>query len=224
MPDVGRKEESPMKNRTTATVQMVTAAMFAALTLLSTSVLKIQTPTFGYIHLGDGLVLLSGIFLGPVYGGLAAGLGSALSDLLGGYAVWVPGTFVIKYLTAAAAAALYRILSSRFAKKSSVSVPALLLGGIAGEAIMTIGYFLYNILIIVFSAGALTRAGMASAVTLSLTEIPFNLTQGFTGILLAVLLAPVLSRVRLLSSPPSSESGPSPEPSARQGGGHRLPE
>ena len=78
-----------MNKQSRSTERLVSAAMFAALTLLATSVLKIQTPTFGYIHLGDGLALLSGIFLGPVYGGLAAGLGSALSDLLGGYAVWV---------------------------------------------------------------------------------------------------------------------------------------
>ena len=72
-----------MKNKNSAASSvtlLVTTAMFAALTLLATSVLKIQTPTFGYIHLGDGLVLLAGIFLGPVFGGFAAGIGSALSE------------------------------------------------------------------------------------------------------------------------------------------------
>ena len=188
-----------MKNQTQDTRKLAAAAMFAALTFLATSVLKIQTPAFGYIHPGDGLVLLSGIFLGPVYGGLSAALGSSLSDLLGGYALWVPGTFAVKYLTAAAAAVLYQSISSRTAKKSSVSVPALILGGIAGEAIMVAGYFLYNILIIAFSAGTLTGAGLASAAALSLAEIPFNAVQGITGILLAVLLAPVLARIRMLS-------------------------
>lgn len=184
----------------TQTRQMVTAAMFAALTLLATSVLKIQTPTFGYVHLGDGFVLLSGIFLGPVYGGLAAGIGSAASDLLGGYAIWVPGTFVVKYLTAASAAALCRRLSSRHTGKGPVSVPSLIAGGIAGEALMTAGYFLYNILIVTFSAGSFTKAGLASAAALSFAEIPFNAVQGVTGVLLAVLLFPALARVRLLQS------------------------
>ena len=90
-----------------ATRQIVMTAMFAALTLLATFIIKIQTPTFGYIHLGDAFVLLSGFFLGPFLGGLAAGIGSALSDLLGGYAIWVPGTFVIKYFTAFVAAFVF---------------------------------------------------------------------------------------------------------------------
>lgn len=197
-----------MRNRTQTTQLLVTAAMFAALTLLATSVLKIQTPTFGYIHLGDGLVLLGGFFLGPVYGGLAAGIGSALSDLLGGYAAWVPGTFAIKYLTAAAASVLCRRLSSHLAKKGSVSIPALVVGGIAGEAIMVVGYFLYNILVVSFSAGELTGPGLASATALAVAGLPFNIVQGFTGILLATLLAPVLARIRLLPSlPPHTGAG-----------------
>ena len=83
------------KSNPTKTIAVT--AMFAALTLLATSVLKIPTPTMGYIHIGDAFVLLSGICLGPIYGGLAAGIGSALADLLGGYVAWVPGTFLIKF-------------------------------------------------------------------------------------------------------------------------------
>ncbi len=50
-----------MKN----TKKMVTAALLAAFTCIATMIIKIPTPTFGYIHLGDGLVLLCGIILGP---------------------------------------------------------------------------------------------------------------------------------------------------------------
>ncbi len=40
---------------------------------------QIPTPaTNGYVHLGDSLVLVSAWALGPVYGPLAAGIGSAL--------------------------------------------------------------------------------------------------------------------------------------------------
>ena len=177
--------------------RLVTTAMFAALTLLATSVLKIQTPAFGYIHLGDGLVLLAGIFLGPVYGGLAAGIGSALSDFLGGYAVWVPGTFVIKYLTAAAVSSVFRQISARFRRHTALSVPALITAGLAGEAVMISGYFLYNILIVVFMTGSPNGPGLLSAAVLSLSEIPFNAVQGACGILSASLLAPVLVRAHV---------------------------
>ena len=59
------------------------AALMAAMACVATMVIKIPIPaTGGYINLGDCIVLLSGIILGPVYGGIAAGLGSALADLL----------------------------------------------------------------------------------------------------------------------------------------------
>ena len=63
----------------------ITAALFAALTFAATMAVRIPTPgTSGYIHPGDALVILSGVILGPSSGFLAAGIGSALADLLGG--------------------------------------------------------------------------------------------------------------------------------------------
>ena len=76
-----------MKN----TKKLVLAALFAALACAATMVIRIPTfGTGGYIHPGDAIVILAGIFLGPVYGGLAAGIGSAMADLLGGYFLYVP--------------------------------------------------------------------------------------------------------------------------------------
>ena len=49
----------------------------------------------GYVNLGDCAVPLSAWILGPVYGGVAAGVGSMLADLLSGYAHYAPGTFLI---------------------------------------------------------------------------------------------------------------------------------
>ncbi|PKM95484.1 MAG: hypothetical protein CVU84_05300 [Firmicutes bacterium HGW-Firmicutes-1] len=73
-----------------------------ALVFLGTSFIKIPTPiTGGYIHLGDGFVLLSGLILGPVFGAFAAGMGSALADIMGGYVPWALPTFLIKGCMAA---------------------------------------------------------------------------------------------------------------------------
>lgn len=52
---------------------------------IATMIIKIPTPTFGYIHLGDGLVLLCGIILGPGIGALAAGIGTMFADIFSGY-------------------------------------------------------------------------------------------------------------------------------------------
>ena len=58
--------------------KLVTAALLAAMTCVATMIIKIPTPTFGYIHPGDGFVLLCGVVLGPLPGALAAGIGNFL--------------------------------------------------------------------------------------------------------------------------------------------------
>ena len=73
--------------------KLVLAALLAALTAVATMIIRIPTPTQGYIHLGDGMVLICGILLGPGLGALAAGIGSMMADLIGGYMAWVPGRF-----------------------------------------------------------------------------------------------------------------------------------
>ena len=68
--------------------KIVMAALFAALACVATMSIRIPTPgTNGYIHPGDAIVILSGVVLGPVWGLLAAGIGSAMADLLGGYCI-----------------------------------------------------------------------------------------------------------------------------------------
>lgn len=81
----------------------------------------------GYVNLGDCAVLMSAWVLGPLYGGAAAGIGSALADLLSGYAHYVPGTFAIKLVMAVAAALIFRA-----ATKKGLSASSVLLGQIAG--------------------------------------------------------------------------------------------
>ena len=68
--------------------KLILAALFAALSCVATMSIRIPTPgTGGYIHPGDAIVILSGVILGPVWGFFAGGIGSALSDLIGGYFV-----------------------------------------------------------------------------------------------------------------------------------------
>ena len=89
--------------------KIIMTALLAALACVATMSIRIPTPgTGGYIHPGDAIVILSGVILGPTYGFLAAGIGSCMSDLLGGYLNYVPVTFLIKGLVALFAALVYR--------------------------------------------------------------------------------------------------------------------
>ena len=61
------------------------------------------------VHFANSLCLLSGLLLGPVWGGTAAGLGSALYDVLfGGYSYEAVITFVSKFAMAWVTGILYQ--------------------------------------------------------------------------------------------------------------------
>lgn len=107
--------------------KIIMTALFAALACVATMSIRIPTPgTSGYIHPGDAIVILAGIILGPVYGMLAGGIGSALSDLIGGYFVYVPITLVIKGLVALVSGLIYQKMC-RSGKNRYIAV---ILGGI----------------------------------------------------------------------------------------------
>ena len=64
--------------------QLAVAGVMAALVFVMTYLPKVPVPiTGGYIHLGDGMIFLGAMLLGPV-GIASAAVGSALSDLVGG--------------------------------------------------------------------------------------------------------------------------------------------
>lgn len=121
------------------TRSLVWAALFTALTAVATLILiPVPSMTNGYVNAGDALVIVSAFLLGPGWGALAAGLGSALTDLAYGYFIYAPATLVIKGLMALAAGAVLRGLGKKRV------LPAAILAGIMAELIMISGYFLYE--------------------------------------------------------------------------------
>ncbi|MCI7135364.1 MAG: ECF transporter S component [Clostridiales bacterium] len=163
--------------------KLVLSAMFAALSCAATMVIQIPIAT-GYLNFGDGLCLLAGWILGPWYGFAAAGLGSALADLLAGYGAYVPATFVIKGLVALIAALLLRLVRTA----GMPAVWQLALSALPAEAAMVLGYFSFETLVLGETAAA------AAAV-------PNNLLQAAAGIVLAVLLEQAVCRVPGLMRP-----------------------
>lgn len=73
------------ERQTISTKKIVITALMAALTIVGSS-LRIMVPAdivgTSAFHLGNIMCALSGILLGPWLGGFAAGLGSALYDIL----------------------------------------------------------------------------------------------------------------------------------------------
>jgi len=103
--------------------------LFSALLVVATVVLRFPVPTFNlYFNLGEAIIYLTALLYGAVPGALIGGVGSALADIIGGYPVWAPITFIIKGLEG--------YIVGNFSKKNNYL--AVTLGGIT----MMAGYAL----------------------------------------------------------------------------------
>ena len=159
--------------------RLVLAALFTALTVVATMVIRVPSPLGGYANLGDTLVLLSAWVLGPVWGMAAGGIGSMLADLLG-YPPYAVATLVIKALMALLAGGIFRAMGRKGRR-----LVARLVGALAAEVVMVLGYFAFE--------GLFLGLGWSAAL-----NIPFNLVQGAVCLVAAVALAQVLERARAL--------------------------
>ena len=168
-----------MQDKKTKT--LVFSALFAALCCVTTLVPHIPTPlSGGYIHAGDALVILSAFALGPLWGALAAGLGSGLADVITGYMLYAPGTFAIKALMALIAGL---ILRGGVFKKPAVNA---FLASFAAELFMVAGYFVYEYWILGYGYGVIAN-------------VPMNAIQGAFGMVAgsALYLALPLEKLNL---------------------------
>jgi len=166
------------------TQKLVLTALFAALTCVATMIIRIPTPgTGGYVHPGDALIILSGIILGPLYGFLAAGLGSCLSDFLGGYFFYVPATFLIKGLVAL----LTALACQRLQHLPKGRTASVICGGVIDIVLVACGYFCFEHFFY----------GLAAA-----ASIPANIIQGTSGLVIALILSPALTKLPDLQQPP----------------------
>lgn len=164
----------------TSTFRIVLTALFAALICVATMLVQIPIPaTGGYANLGDGVILICAFLMNPLYAVIAAGLGSFLADILAGYVSYALGTLVIKAGVAMIAALLYRKLFA--SGRAGKMLFAMAVSGILAEAFMILGYFAYEALLLGLGMGAVGA-------------IIGNLGQGIVGVLVACVVAPVLTR------------------------------
>ena len=167
-----------MKNKN-ATQKLVIAALLAALTCVATMIIKIPSPLKGYMNLGDCVVLVSGWMLSPLYGFLAAGIGSALADLFSGYFIYAPVTFLIKGLMALAAWYIYKALHKKINSPASR-----IISGFIAEIIMILGYYIFE--------------GFMYGFIPSAVNIPANAVQGVAGVVIGCVLIKVLEKTKLV--------------------------
>lgn len=160
------------------TKKIVMASMLAALCCVATMIIKIPSPLEGYLNLGDCVVLLSGFMLSPLYGFLAAGIGSALADIFSGYVLYAPITFTIKGIMA-----LVAYFGFAFLQKRTGRATARIMSGICAEIIMLIGYYVFEGFMYGFVAAAV--------------NIPANAIQGLFGLVFGIILVRIFEKHKI---------------------------
>ena len=115
---------------------MCLSGIFSALVFVITAYLHIPTYN-GYVHCGDGFIFIAACILPMPYSIIVGVLGAMLADLLTGFAIWAPGSMIIKGLLA--------LLFSCKAKKIITTRNLIML--FPAALISAIGYYLYESLI-----------------------------------------------------------------------------
>lgn len=154
-----------------STREIVFTGLMTALVFIATFVPHIPIP-LGYAHLGDAVIFLLALLVPRRPALIAACLGSALADLLGGFALWAVPTIVIKY---GMAEIVYRIAPQGRAIGQGRIVTALLLSSLW----MAFAYTL---------VGAVLYDGLIAA----LTSTPGLIVEGIVNSVIALLLLPML--------------------------------
>ena len=152
---------------------MCISSVFAAIVFVVTAYLHIPTYN-GYVHVGDAFIFLAACLLPMPYAVGVGAIGAMLADVLTGYAIWAPGSIIIKAVTA--------MLFSFKAKKIITVRNVLML--IPATVICAGGYYFYEVIITGSFVGAL--AG-----------IPGSLIQSATSGIVFILVGVAMDKMNL---------------------------
>ncbi len=158
---------------------MCLAGIFTAMVFVFTAYLHIPSHT-GYTHVGDGFIYLAACLLPMPYAVFVGAAGALLADCLTGYAIWAPGSVIIKTVAV--------LLFSRKNQKIFCLRNALAL--IPAGAVCIGGYYLYESLItgnfiapLAGIPGYITQSVLSSVlfIVVGLAMDKLNLKQKLSG-------------------------------------------
>lgn len=170
------------------TLIFVTTAMMTAMVMIATTFFKIPN-AMGYIHLGDGFVLLAAIILPKKYACFAGGVGAGLADIYGGYAVWAPWTLVIKIVMVLIVQLFFDFLTKRASNGKHIAK-------IAGIPFAEL--FAYVLAVLWTVSGYYIAQGFISRNWIApVADVPGNVLQAAVGSVIAILVSVTLGKTSL---------------------------
>ncbi|MBE1553193.1 ECF transporter S component [Sporosarcina limicola] len=171
------KTTSYSKSRT---FDLILTGMLIALVFVATLTLNIKLPITangGLVHLGTAMLFIASILFGPKKGALAGAIGMGLFDLVSGWTLWAPFTFVARGLQGY----IVGKIAWSFARKGN-SITFNLLATIASIPVMLGVYYICE------------RVLFGSWV-IPLASIPGNMVQNIVGIAIAIPVCVLLNKV-----------------------------
>lgn len=171
-----QKTTSYSNNRT---YDLILSSMAIALVFVATLLLNIRLPIAangGLVHLGTAMLFIIAILFGPKKGMIAGAIGMGLFDLVSGWTLWAPITFLAR--------GLQGYLVGRIAWSSGRkggSTPFNIVAAAVSIPFMVAIYYLGEA--IIFSSWIIPAA-----------SIPGNLVQNTVGLLIAIPVAIALKK------------------------------
>jgi uncharacterized membrane protein len=152
--------------------RIASIAILTAVTTVFTLFVRVPSPARGYFNLSDVAIAFASYTFGPISALIAGGLGTALADLIGAYAQWAPISLIVHGLQGLLMGVIARVKPGNF--------PVAVAAGVAGIAVMVIGY----------GAGGALLTGIGPA----LAEAPGNVVQSAVGVVLGIPLSLAVAR------------------------------
>lgn len=153
--------------------RIATIAVLAAATTVFTLLVRVPfPPTRGYFNLGDVAIAFAAYTFGPISALIAGGLGTAIADLIGGFAQWAPISLVVH--------GLQGLVIGLIARLKPGNLPVAIAAGIGGIAVMVVGY----------GVGGALMTGIGPAIA----EALGNLVQSAAGVILGIPLSLAVAR------------------------------
>lgn len=139
------------------------AGILTATETIATMMIAISIPASeGYFNVGEAIIFFTAIIFGPYIGAFVGGVGAALADLLLGYSIFAPATFVGKGLEGFMVGFLYLRLSKSQLLKSKWKQFTLFLGVLIAGLLIGLG--------LIFTEGELV-IGWSFGSSISIPEI-----------------------------------------------------
>ena len=168
-----------MNKKSMSTSDIAMAGLLMALITVMTYLVKIPViATKGYVNIGDGFIFLTVLLVGHKQGGVVAGVGSGLSDFIGGYPHYVIPTFIIKFLMGYIMGLILKFGYARYKdekKRKTVKFLSMIISAI----IMVVGYFIAETI-------------MYGSAGVALASAPMNVVQGSVGVIIGMSLSAML--------------------------------